>query len=78
MKLYFAIISTVASALLLLNVVVPSQASSYTGKQSAEINVLHFLNLSMSLKVGSTKNSTFLILTQTRKKIMYQLKVIRG
>jgi len=31
MKLYFAIISTVASALLLLNVVVPSQASSYTG-----------------------------------------------
>jgi hypothetical protein len=38
MKLYFAIISTVASALLLLNVVVPSQASSYTGKQSAEIN----------------------------------------
>ena len=59
MKLYFAIISTVASALLLLNVVVPSQASSYTGKQSAEINALHFSNLSMSLKVGTTKNSTF-------------------
>ena len=59
MKLYFAIISTVASALLLLNVVVPSQASSYTGKQSAEINVLHFLNLSMSLKVGTSKNVIF-------------------
>ena len=60
MKLYFAIISTVASALLLLNVVVPSQASSYTGKQSAEINASHFLNLSMSLKVGTTKNAIFL------------------
>ena len=59
MKLYFAIISTVASALLLLNVVVPSQALSYTGKQSAEINVLHFLNLSMSLKVGTSKNVIF-------------------
>ena len=59
MKLYFAIISTVASALLLLNVVVPSQASSYTGKQSAEINTLHFLNLSMSLKVGTSKNVIF-------------------
>ena len=56
MKLYFAIISMVASALLLLNVVVPSQASSYTGKQSAEINVSHFLNVSMSMNVGTTKN----------------------
>ena len=59
MKFYFAVISTVASALLLLNVVVPSQASSYTGKQSAEINALHFLDLSMSLKVGTTKKVTF-------------------
>ena len=59
MKLYFAIISTVASALLLLNVVVPSQASSYTGKQSAEINTSHLSNLSMSLKVGTTKKATF-------------------
>ena len=60
MKLYFAIISTVASALLLLNVVVPSQASSYTGKQSAEINAFAFFEFVNVIKGRKYKEGNFL------------------